>query len=201
MDPPKHTLFPFLHLTRELLSTREPPLSPKHGGLRLYPDKVDQQPVSCSNQYPAHIPISPISSLQLTCRQMNEEAQDAVLRSKRKGSLPFELDIMMLDEMELYPTWLSIPAVTECIPKLNVEFRLFGNVEGKKSACLGGDGAPPIMVWSLFTLMERFLLRGPDLLSPIKQTRKITDEELSIDLQTPLKPPKNGFCVIYNNRG
>lgn len=40
------------------------------------------------------------------------------------------------------------------------------------------------MVWCLFYLLRRFLLRGPDFLSSVKHNKKIMVGELSIDVLT-----------------
>ena len=41
--------------------------------------------------------------------------------------------------------------------------------------------------------MERFLLRGPDFLSSVKQNKKIMLGELAVNVLTPSAVPPNGF--------
>lgn len=195
--------FPFMDLTRELRdhvygfllqSSRTPPISPEHGGARKYPNEDDEEILETCNRYPAEDLESTGTSLQLTCRQVHDEVQEAISRLKRSKSLPYRLDLMMLDETMLYPTWLAFPALVDEIPRLEVGFRLFGDVEGKQSAMKGGCGGPPLLIWSLFKLMERFLLRGPDFLAPREPTRYQRMEELVVNVVTPSLPPPNGYA-------
>ncbi|KAL8928228.1 MAG: hypothetical protein Q9208_001938 [Pyrenodesmia sp. 3 TL-2023] len=191
-----------MDLTRELRdlvyglllqSSRTPPISPEHGGARKYPNEDDEHFFEICNRYPAEDMESTGTSLQLTCRQVRDEVQEAVLRLQKSKSLPYTLDLMMLDETTLYPTWLAFPALVDEIPRLEVDFRLFGDVEGKQSAMRGGCGGPPMLIWSLFKLMERFLLRGPDFLAPHEPTRYQRMEELAVNVVTPSPPPPNGY--------
>ncbi|KAL8832456.1 MAG: hypothetical protein Q9170_004867 [Blastenia crenularia] len=204
MYQPGLTPFPFLNLSRELrdiiyeillLSQRAPPSSPEYRGARKQPSSADAELLESCNRYPAEDLINPTVSLQLTCRQVSEEIHDATLRLEKSKGLTHKLDVMMLNEDTMYPTWLSFPGLTDRIVKLDVEFRLFCDreIDPFTSEWKGGDGGPSLMIWSLFTLMRRFLLRGPCFLSPVKRNRKIMVEELSINIQTPSVPPPNGF--------
>ncbi|KAI4187068.1 MAG: hypothetical protein L6R41_003052 [Letrouitia leprolyta] len=197
--------FPFLQLSRELrnsiyelllLSKRERPLSLEHGNLRRYSDSADKIWFRGRDQYLAENLINPIVPLQLTCGQIHDEGQDAIIRIQRSGCLTFELDIIMLHETELYPTWLSIPVVTDTIPKLKVGFRFFAERKGHTGGWRSRGGAPPNIIGSLFTLLKRFLLRGPNFFSPIKRKRMIKVDELSINLQTPSTWLNNEWCEL-----
>ena len=196
-----HNSFVFLHLTRELrdyvyefilLSSLKPPLSPEHAGGREHPEVKGRSCEEC-NQYPTESLVNPTLSLQLTCRQIKEEVYNAIHRLKSQGSLHYRLDCMMLNENKLYPTWLSYPAMIDEIPKLSVTFRLFRDGEERQSAWRSRCVGPPEMVWSLYFLMKRFLMRGPDFLSSIKRDRKIMVQELAVDVETPSSPPPNGY--------
>ncbi|KAL8770767.1 MAG: hypothetical protein Q9209_003634 [Squamulea sp. 1 TL-2023] len=204
MEQTQSKPFPLLMLTRELrdniydtllLSSRAAPSSPKNSGLRKRPGEDDQECFESCNLYQADNLESSTSSLQLTSRQVYNEVTEAIARLQRLTKLPYKLDCMLVDEVELLPTWLSFPAFVSEIPKLEVDFRLFGDVEGKQSAWTGGCGGPPVMVWCLFYLMKRFLLRGPDFLSMVKQTKRIMVNELSINVLTPALILPNGFIV------
>ncbi|KAI4169763.1 MAG: hypothetical protein LQ346_008936 [Caloplaca aetnensis] len=195
--------FAFTNLSRELRdhiyeillqSSRTPPVSPDHGGARKYPSEEDEEYFETCNCYPAEDLQSTAAPLQLTCRQVHDEVQEAVLRLKISRNLPYKLDLMMLDEAKLYPTWLAFPAFVDDIPRLDVDFRLFGDVEGKQSAMRGGCGGPPLLIWSLFRLTERFLRRGPDFLASCEPNRYLSIDELAVNVITPSPPPPNGYA-------
>lgn len=192
-----------MRLTRELRdnvyeallsASRSPPVSPEHGGARKYPSKDEEEILEYCNRYPSEGLESTSTSLQLTCRQVHEEVQEAILRLKKSKSLSYKMDLMMLDEAELYPTWLAFPAMIEEIPSLKVDFRIFGDIEGKESALRSDEAGPPLLIWSLSILTTRFLLRGPDFLAPYKWNRNQRIEELAINVLTPSPPPPNGYA-------
>lgn len=102
----------------------------------------------------------------------------------------------MFGQDEMYPTWLSIPTVSDHVPKLNIEVRPFDMVKYPTYGCTYLYGNELGLIWSLFKLTERFLLRGPDFLAPVRRKRKITIDELSYTLP---RPPRFGECESSNN--
>lgn len=195
--------FPFLELSRELrdsvyeallLSSRPPPSSPEHGGARKYPSKEDEDHFEYHNHYPADDLKSTSGPLLLTCRQINEEVEEVMVRLTKSNRPLYRLDLMLLDERELYITWLAFPHPTNEISTLYADFRLSGNVEGKESILRLGNGGPPILIWGLFTLIERFLQRGPDFLAPRNQGRHMRIGELRVNVLTPPSPPPSGYA-------
>ena len=106
-----------------LLSHREAPLIPENSGLRKRPGEYDQEIFEYCNFYPAEPLDSPTSSLQLSCRQIHNEVQDAISRLQALAKLTYKLDCMLVNEVELHPTWLSFPAFQSEIPKLEVELQ------------------------------------------------------------------------------
>ncbi len=203
MEAESNESFVFTKLSRELRdniyenllqSSRTPPVSPDHGGARKYPNEEDEEYFETCNSYPAEDLESTATPLQLTCRQVHDEVQEAILRLKSSRHLTYKLDLMMLDEAKLYPTWLAFPAFVDEIPRLDVDFRLFGDVEGKQSAMRGGCGGPPLLIWSLFRLTERFLRRGPDFLASCEPNRYLCVDELAVNVITPSPPPPNGYA-------
>ncbi|KAL8925450.1 MAG: hypothetical protein Q9208_003542 [Pyrenodesmia sp. 3 TL-2023] len=196
--------FPFLQLSRELrdnvyetllLSSRPPPSSPEHGSAHKYPSKKEEY---CyfedHNHYPTDDLESTSGPLLLTCRQISGEVEEAAVRLTKSNRSLYRLDLMLLDERELYVTWLAFPFTTNEIPILDVDFRLLGDVEGKKSTLRGGNGGPPRLIWGLFTLIERFLQRGPDFLAPRNRGRDMRIGELRINVLTPPSPPPGGYA-------
>ncbi|KAL8739504.1 MAG: hypothetical protein Q9184_008594 [Pyrenodesmia sp. 2 TL-2023] len=120
--------FPFLELTRELrdsvyetllLSSQSPPPSPEDGGARKYPSKEDKEFFERHNHYPADDLKSTSGPLLGTCRQISEEVEEAMVRLIKSNRPLYRLDLMLLDERELYITWLAFPRSTTEIPRLD----------------------------------------------------------------------------------
>lgn len=50
------------------------------------------------------------------------------------------------------------------------------------------------MTWSLFELMKRSMLRGPDSLAPRNKSRNQSIEELAVNVKTPSSPSPDGHA-------
>lgn len=153
---------------------------------------------SCTD-YPSKVIPASSSGLILTCRQVHEETQAAIATLKAKDELWYHLDCMIQDERRLYPTWLLIPAVTSDIDLATVDFRLFGDRGGDRSAFADTGSGPSLMVWSLLSLLYRFLDCGPDFLSKSKIGRKVIVGVLVLNVVSCPKP-KGGFIPIDGSR-
>ncbi|KAL4899226.1 hypothetical protein BDW74DRAFT_183969 [Aspergillus multicolor] len=71
------------------------------------------------------------------------------------------LDISMLNEVDLYPTWTCIPHLTTKISTLHATVRLFGHIITLNNAAnQTGDGGHLGFHWSFYALLERFLAYG-----------------------------------------
>lgn len=114
-----------------LQSHRPAPSSPESSGSRRYPSIDDESNWEKCNLYPDEDSKSATASLPLSCRQVHEEVRNAISRLQRLAELHYKLDCMLVNETKIHPTWLSFPAFHGEIPKLEVEFRLFGNVDGR----------------------------------------------------------------------
>ncbi|KAI4141395.1 MAG: hypothetical protein L6R39_005355 [Caloplaca ligustica] len=198
--------FPFLSLTRELrdqiydsllLDTRTPPQSPEQADAYKYLGAEDERCFEYCNRYPAEKLQNTTTPFQLACRQVRGEIREAISRLAKSKSLPYKLDLMILDEKILYPTWLAFPAMITAIPRLEVDVRCFGDVGGKRSALRSRDAGPGPMIWSLLGLMRRFLLRGPLFLPPEHKPRYQWIEELAVNVRSPSTPPPNGYAARY----
>ena len=112
------------------------------------------------DQHDTHIStLNSQVSLLLTNRQISAETQSMInsLRSR-----PYILDLSVQNEVDLYPTWLQVPLVTNCVSTLYVNVRLFGHILSQKDAShFSGNGGLPGLHWSFYGLLERFLQYGP----------------------------------------
>ncbi|KAL8898486.1 MAG: hypothetical protein Q9207_006669 [Kuettlingeria erythrocarpa] len=198
--------FRFLDLIRELrdnvyekvlLSSRPPPSSPECEGGWKTPGNTVRSSFEDHNHYSANDGQSIGAPLLLICQQISKEVREALARLTKLNCSPFRLDLMLLDERELYITWLAFPLSTNHIPRLDVDFRLFGDVEGKETTMDYANGRNPVLAWGLLTLMQRFLQRGPDFLAPRFQGLDVWIGELSVNVFTPPSPPPGGYASRF----
>ncbi|KAJ5577594.1 uncharacterized protein N7459_006558 [Penicillium hispanicum] len=104
-----------------------------------------------------HCPSNSLPLL-LTCRQLSAETQSFL---DRTGST-YILDISVLDEVDLLPTWLAVPRITNRVSTLRVNVRLFGHIISTEAARQqSGTGGHLGFHWSFYALLERFLQYGP----------------------------------------
>lgn len=112
----------------------------------------------------------------------------------RMASVDYDLDIMVVDEAELWPSWLRLPSVVcRRVDTVRVSIRTVGSPPPRRSMFQPGDGGPAQMAWSFFSLLERFLRLGP--VAPghphgPESRMKSTDRGLSIrNLELDVRPP------------
>ena len=98
--------------------------------------------------------------LLLTSRQLRAETQSALHHLPAKRS--YRLDVMLVHEWELWPTWLSVPALWTRLDSVLTTIRICGAKDrsGRSEFCIGDCSGPPIM-WCFYSLLERFLFYGP----------------------------------------
>lgn len=95
----------------------------------------------------------------LVNRQLRDETLAAIdiLPSK----YTYDLDILLVDGKFLYPTWLSIPALTNVVDRLHTSIRIDLTAARQYQGFRLGCGGPPILVWSFLAILNRFLSVGP----------------------------------------
>ena len=100
--------------------------------------------------------------LLLTNHQLNAEAHSAIARLDDKVRR-YELDVMVVNERELWPTWTCVPVLTRHVEQVNVTFRLYASQSHESGyyALKPGDGSPPSLLWCFYFILEHFLKRGP----------------------------------------
>ncbi|KAL4925650.1 uncharacterized protein BDV17DRAFT_179674 [Aspergillus undulatus] len=98
-------------------------------------------------------------ALFLTSREMKAETS-AILALK--GSAKYHLDLSVLNDNDVFPTWLCVPQLTTRLDKLYVDVRLFGTIiESSIGRRQGGNGGHTRYEWDFLALLERFLRYGP----------------------------------------
>lgn len=97
---------------------------------------------------------NPALPLLLVCHQLHDEVQDVVARwlrtnmnTKQQQQLEYTADVMFVNNVGLWTTWLSVPVRTVCVDVLTANFRLFGPPRDlargiyKRDMWEGGGGA------------------------------------------------------------
>ncbi|MCJ1418258.1 hypothetical protein MMC32_004605 [Xylographa parallela] len=117
-------------------------------------------------------------SLLLTSRHLWAETQSALQALSAEPS--YSLDVMFVNERELWPTWVSVPALWTRLDSVVATFRICYDETWKKVS--GLDGAPDIVVWCFCSLLERFLTYGPVGQRRLGcQDRNITVQSITLD--------------------
>ena len=127
-----------------------------------------------SVRYSLAKPLPPTHSLLHTCRQVRAEMLDIVRRSE----LRYKIRLAFREDKDtLYPTWISVPALSNRIDVLEVEIRVRqGKTSSLFSTAAGDDDEREYGGDSTFgglVLLRRFLERGVYFLSK-KKAQNIT---------------------------
>ncbi|KAH8424386.1 uncharacterized protein LDX57_002137 [Aspergillus melleus] len=145
----------------------------------------------CKNQEaPYHNWKSASPTLLLVNRQLAELTRRRL--AQFSNSSHYALDVMLVNETELWPTWTFLTPPCQHVNKLTVTLRITGTsptLDGRKYRFTPFDGAPPI-VWCFFYLLSRFLECGPlaedpEINPPAHDRHPFTINELTLNVETP----------------
>ncbi|KAK7915216.1 hypothetical protein PG985_012919 [Apiospora marii] len=106
------------------------------------------------------------TALMLANRQLNNETQAALYRLPDQGRR-FKVDIMFLEERELWVTFTHVPLCRTSLDQVDVTIRLVGTMRGfgagfsHEKTIWAGDHGPPAVVFPFYYALERFLRAGP----------------------------------------
>ncbi|KAF2791811.1 hypothetical protein K505DRAFT_326582 [Melanomma pulvis-pyrius CBS 109.77] len=113
--------------------------------------------------------VTTSTPLMLVSRQLHAETVANVERLGAEAH-SYDLDIILVDETLLCPTWIRVPALTTRVNRVNVTLRIAGSyaeISGKYegySSYRGfvvASGMGPAMAWTLYCVFERFFKAGP----------------------------------------
>lgn len=160
-------------------------------------------------------PISNTSGLLLANWQLHAETIENISLFTKAAT--YYLDVIVLDEILLLPTWTHVPFLTTHLKQVNTTFRISGSYDKKKerarkqednnglSQCpykqFGrykgfriGNGAGPAITWQIYSVLERFIRVGPTGNRVGRdEHRHITIETLEINVETPPNIDKSRF--------
>lgn len=101
----------------------------------------------------------PVCRLLLLNHQIHDETISIVRRMTR---VSYHVDVMAIHEFELWPTWLSVPAIRTHVDEVRMDLRIFGHcLDRMASLRYRCDSGPYIFEWCFYAMLERFLIYGP----------------------------------------
>ena len=125
--------------------------------------------------------------------QLHKETLDALYRYVNKHV--YLIDVVILNEVEVIPTWLHVPQLTNRVDRFHATVRISGTYRPEMYADIEeshqykGFGtmqrAAPAMHWVLFSVLERFLLVGPVPRWHAQRDREVSIKTFIIDICTP----------------
>jgi len=130
--------------------------------------------------------------LLLVCHQLYAETISNLRIIPNTNS--YGLDIILLDEVFLLPTWLRVPVLTTSVDKVNVTFRIAGSYGGRGKykgysfyvGFQGADGAGPAISWHIYSIIERFFKVGPaGKRQDAEEHKHVTIKTLDINVEIP----------------
>jgi hypothetical protein len=99
--------------------------------------------------------------LLLVNHQISSEAASAIARLSTHP-ISYELDVMFVNEVEIWPTWLRVPVLAKQLEDVNVTIRTLGTpyFNPRYDQWRRGNGGPSQLVWCFYYLLEHVIRRG-----------------------------------------
>lgn len=133
------------------------------------------------------------SPLLCVNQQLHKETLEALFRYVDKHV--YLIDVVILNEVEVLPTWLHVPQLTNRVDRFHATVRISGSYDPKLYADIKDSHrykgfsmmqrAAPAMHWVLFSVLERFLLVGPVPKWHAQRDRELSIKTFIIDVCTP----------------
>ncbi|KAH7342516.1 hypothetical protein BKA65DRAFT_293137 [Rhexocercosporidium sp. MPI-PUGE-AT-0058] len=198
-------------LSLVVLSTMvTPPESPDNPGDReeLKDVKCNGWFAGCGVFYQKDTQMKGIPTLAIN-QQLRSETLSIMTLLKLPGLRSYKLDVMIVEDCDLWPTWLYVPTMTTRVEEVRATFRIHGASPRRYCGFSGGDGGPPVIVWSFYNLLERFLQVGPVSRQEKLHDKCIKIKHLVLDFQTPSVPeemiapdvPQNRLAILRRRSG
>ena len=132
------------------------------------------------------------SHLMLVNRQLSMETQQ--LLDSLWSKLVYIVDVALVSQSYIQPTWLSIPVLSRSMHKVHASIRITKSLRSSSWAGFQDQAPhPPHIIWSLYSLLERFLKCGPVGLRKLPRDQVIRVRVLEIDVITPPDIPLDWF--------
>jgi hypothetical protein len=201
-----------------LTSSISPPKSPLTSGDRTKLKSLGYE--SLHDERTTFFPKRPVprpgSALLRTCHQTRSEVKALAQRMnsrrpEKEEAVKYILDIMVVEERHLYPTWLNLSTrnlstKAQLIDEVWVNMRIVGEFNPSKgrSGWRDANAWPPSLIWGLFNILARFFKYGPSFQSgsqsdEIGQAGQVLGgkevlrmEELVLNVVTPTEAEMEG---------
>ena len=136
--------------------------------------------------------VTTSAPLLLLNRRFHAETTACLQRLRPAQKHAYDLDVVLVNEVRLLPTWTRVPALAARVDCVRATFRIAGSAaaptfEGHYEGFRGGDGGGPALAWVVYGLLERFLRVGPALgpRADVREDRNLSIRRLVIDVETP----------------
>ena len=132
----------------------------------------------------------PSNTLSLLLVSRSVQAQTLAALARLQCTSTFKLDVMLVQECQLWATWTSYhPVFTPEVETVHVSFRILPRTKCCHSEhsnhFRGSDGGPLTIIWQLHSLLERSLRCGPATI-PVKREKGFkVIRSLDLDVITP----------------
>lgn len=120
--------------------------------------------------------------------QLRSETLALIEHLRLPSPRSYRLDIAIVDETDLWATWLYAPVLSRNVDEVVATLRICGTTTRTRCGFSEGCGGPPLIIWSFFNLLERFLKVGPVGRQAEDKDRVIAIQSLVIDIKTPDVP-------------
>jgi hypothetical protein len=135
------------------------------GAATDYVELHDNKHQTWCNGTHVRYPNRPVTPTALSLLLVNRRLHADMLALLARIRPPFEMDVMLVEDRQIWATWLSVGTFTPKVDRVHVSFRIFprstpvqeiGNTGSRRN-----DDETPVIFWQLYSLLERMLLCGP----------------------------------------
>jgi hypothetical protein len=123
-------------------------------------------------------------ALLLVNHQIHNETKAALERHSSGGN-KYDMDIMLVNEEFLYPTWTSVPPLVRKVDAFSVTFRIVGVANSTTNGFMDEEGSTGATIWRLYSVLERFMRCGAALSRSTMEDRRLRLKLLDINVLTP----------------
>ncbi|KZW01813.1 hypothetical protein EXIGLDRAFT_716460 [Exidia glandulosa HHB12029] len=107
-------------------------------------------------------PVVPNSlGLLLANRQLSLETSTTITRLRASQRLTYVLDVILVNDSVLWPTWLCVPATVTVVDSVHVTFRAFGARSRGGGSAYFANASAQLIMYGFYFLLEHFLVVSP----------------------------------------
>jgi hypothetical protein len=192
LDLPLELRYPILEFAIKFADIQPP--DPLHAGSRveLHDMKYESRVAGRGIKFPKRRPSTLLTPLLLVNRQIHNETLVAVHQTPPS----FELDIMIVNENKLFPTWIYVPPFKQNVENLYITIRTFGSSRYETNGFSDtAEGHVGDTIMRFYSVLERFAFFGAGD-QPMTETRakNVRIDMLDLNFITPTVLPEDGLA-------